>query len=93
MNNEIIQNEIEFSAATVVAMEELIAAENLGRDAAYRFMKSASWKGSVDKVDSCLIAKIIPPMTRFSPTGERTAKCTKVLNALHTIFTTSSSAV
>ena len=66
-------------------LEQIIASENLDRDAAYAFVRNAFRDGSVATTGTA-ISKVLPPVTRFSPTGERTKKRESVLEKLMGFF-------
>jgi type I restriction enzyme R subunit len=65
-------------------LEKIIENENLNRSATYAFIKNSFRDGGV-AVTGTAIAEVLPPVSRFSPTGERTQKRENVLNKL-TIF-------
>ena len=54
-------------------LEKIIDDENLNRDEAYRFIKNAFRDGSIPTTGTA-ITKVLPPVSRFSKTGERTKK-------------------
>jgi len=54
-------------------LEKIIKDENLNRDGAYRFIKNAFRDGSIPTTGTA-ITKVLPPVSRFSKTGERTKK-------------------
>jgi len=54
-------------------LEQIIKDENLNRDGAYRFIKNAFRDGSIPTTGTA-ITKVLPPVSRFSKTGERTKK-------------------
>jgi type I restriction enzyme, R subunit len=66
-------------------LEQIIADENLDSDAAYKFVKNAFRDGSVT-TSGTSISKVLPPVSRFSPTGERTKKRESVLAKLSNFF-------
>ncbi len=65
-------------------LDEIIAKENLDRDATYKFIKNAFRDGGIATAGTA-ITKVLPPVSRFSPTGERSKKRDSVLGKL-TIF-------
>jgi type I restriction enzyme R subunit len=69
----------------VEELEQIITNENLDRDATYTFIKNAFRDGSVATTGTA-ITKVLPPVSRFSPTGERTQKRESVLNKLTGFF-------
>lgn len=66
-------------------LEQIIKDENLDRDAAYKFVKNAFRDGSVATTGTA-ITKVLPPVSRFSKTGERTKKRESVLSKLSHFF-------
>jgi type I restriction enzyme R subunit len=66
-------------------LEKIIAAESLDHDATYSFIKNAFRDGSVTTTGTA-ISKVLPPVSRFSPTGERTKKREGVINKLSSFF-------
>lgn len=66
-------------------LEQIITSENLDHDATYAFVKNAFRNGNVATTGTA-ITKILPPVSRFSPTGERTKKRENVLDKLTRFF-------
>ena len=66
-------------------LEQIIAHENLDHDETYSFVRNAFRDGAVTTTGTA-IAKVLPPVTRFSPTGERTKKREGVLERLTSFF-------
>ncbi|MEI6552971.1 MAG: type I restriction endonuclease subunit R [bacterium] len=66
-------------------LEKIISNENLDHDATYTFIKNAFRDGGV-AVTGTAISKVLPPVSRFSPTGERTQKRESVLGKLTAFF-------
>ncbi|MEK7375783.1 MAG: type I restriction endonuclease subunit R, partial [Candidatus Margulisiibacteriota bacterium] len=66
-------------------LEKIIETEKLDRDATYTFVKNAFRDGGVPTTGTA-IAKVLPPVSRFSPTGERTKKRENVLDKLTRFF-------
>lgn len=66
-------------------LEEIIAAEGLDHDATYAFVRNAFRDGVVPTTGTA-ITHVLPPMSLFSPTGERTQKRESVLTKLTTFF-------
>lgn len=66
-------------------LEQIITNENLDHDETYKFVKNSFRDGSVATTGTA-VAKILPPVSRFSPTGERTKKRESVLNKLVNFF-------
>lgn len=54
-------------------LEQIIKDENLDSDETYKFIKNAFRDGNIPVMGTA-IAKILPPVSRFSKTGERTKK-------------------
>ena len=69
----------------VEELEQIIASESLDHDATYTFIKNAFRNGNVATTGTA-ITKILPPVSRFSPTGERTKKRENVLDKLKRFF-------
>jgi type I restriction enzyme R subunit len=72
-------------ARKVEELDKIIADENLDRDATYAFVRGAFRDGAVAGTGTA-IAKVLPPVTRFSPTGERAKKRESVLGKLSRFF-------
>jgi type I restriction enzyme R subunit len=66
-------------------LEQIITSENLDHDATYTFVRNAFRDGSVATTGTA-ITKVLPPVSRFSPTGERTQKRESVLDKLTSFF-------
>jgi type I restriction enzyme R subunit len=66
-------------------LEEIIRKENLDRDATLKFIENAFRNGRVPTTGTA-ITRILPPVSRFSPTGERTKKRESVLGKLMSYF-------
>jgi type I restriction enzyme R subunit len=66
-------------------LNQIIVNENLDRDATYKFVKNAFRDGSVPTAGTS-ISMVIPPVSRFSPTGERSQKRENVINKLTSFF-------
>ncbi len=66
-------------------LEQIITNENLDRDATYTFIKNSFKDGNV-AVTGTAISKVLPPVSRFSPSGERTQKRESVLTKLTDFF-------
>lgn len=66
-------------------LDKIIETENLDPEATYTFIKNAFRDGSVPATGTA-ISKVLPPVSRFSPTGERTQKRESVLNKLSSFF-------
>lgn len=66
-------------------LEKIISDENLDRDATYQFIHNSFRDGSVSSTGTA-ITKVLPPVSRFSQTGERTKKRESVLGKLTSFF-------
>lgn len=66
-------------------LEKIIENENLDREATYKFVNNAFRDGNVATTGTA-ISKVLPPVSRFSPTGERTQKRESVINKLTSFF-------
>ena len=66
-------------------LDRIIAEENLNRDEAYRFVMNAFRDGYVPQSGTA-ITKVLPPVSRFSPSGDRTRKRETVLEKLKSFF-------
>ena len=69
----------------VEELEQIIADEQLDHDATYKFVQNAFRNGSVATTGTA-IAKVLPPVSRFSPSGERSQKRESVLSKLTSFF-------
>lgn len=69
----------------VQELDQIIESESLDREATYRFIRNAFRDGSVPTTGTA-ISKVLPPVSRFSPTGERTQKRESVLTKLSNFF-------
>lgn len=66
-------------------LENIIDAENLDREATYKFVRNAFRDGNVATTGTSL-TNVLPPVSRFSPTGERTQKRENVISKLTNFF-------
>lgn len=66
-------------------LEQIIENENLDHDETYTFVRNAFRSGTVT-TSGTAIAKILPPVSRFSPGGERSMKRESVLDKLRNFF-------
>lgn len=66
-------------------LEQIIAQENLNRDETYSFVQNAFRNGTVSATGTAL-AKVLPPVSRFSPDGVRSRKRETVLEKLVHFF-------
>lgn len=69
----------------VEELEQIIANENLDPDATFAFVQNAFRDGGV-ATSGTAITKVLPPVSRFSPTGDRTKKRESVLSKLSGYF-------
>lgn len=69
----------------VEELDHIIEKEGLDHDATYSFIKNAFRDGHVAMTGTA-ITKVLPPVSRFSPDGERTKKRETVLNKLTNFF-------
>lgn len=65
--------------------DQIIAEENLKPEAAYTFINNAFKNGEIQSSGTAF-ASILPPVPRFSPTGDRTRKKETVLEKLIAFF-------
>lgn len=70
----------------VQELEMIIENENLDKEATYTFIKNAFSNGVVPETGTA-ISSILPPMSIFSPNGERLKKRESVLSKLTNFFT------
>ncbi|MCC7304317.1 type I restriction endonuclease subunit R [bacterium] len=77
------QNFVE--AKKVEELELIILNENLDREATYAFIKNAFRDGAVATTGTA-IAKVLPPVSRFTETGDRTKKRETVIEKLTNFF-------
>jgi len=66
-------------------LEKIIEDENLDPESTHKFIKNAFRDGNV-ATNGTAISKILPPVSRFSPNGERTQKRESVLSKLTGFF-------
>lgn len=66
-------------------LDAIIDSEGLDRDATYAFIKNAFRNGSVMTTGTA-ISGVLPPVSRFSPTGERSKKRESVIGKLTVFF-------
>lgn len=66
-------------------LEQIIESENLDRDATYAFVQNSFRDGNVATTGTAL-TRVLPPVSRFSPGGERTKKRESVLEKLTGFF-------
>lgn len=66
-------------------LDEIIEAEKLDKEETYKFINNAFRDGYVQTTGTGL-AKILPPVSRFTPTGERTQKRETVIEKIKAFF-------
>lgn len=66
-------------------IDRIIAEENLDKTETYKFIQNAFRDGYVQTTGTGL-TKILPPVSRFSPTGERTMKRETVIEKIKAFF-------
>jgi type I restriction enzyme R subunit len=66
-------------------LDRIIAEENLDKEETYKFVHHAFRDGYVQTSGTDL-ARILPPVSRFSPTGERTRKRESVIEKIKAFF-------
>lgn len=66
-------------------LDSIIESEKLDHEATYTFINNAFRDGSIPATGTA-ISKVLPPVSRFSPTGERTKKRESVINKLSNFF-------
>ncbi len=69
----------------VEELEQIIKTEELDYEATYKFIKNSFRDGSI-AVSGTAITKVLPPVSHFSPDGERTKKRETVLTKLTNFF-------
>ncbi|WP_129671894.1 type I restriction endonuclease subunit R [Candidatus Chloroploca sp. Khr17] len=66
-------------------LEEIIKLENLNHDETYKFVRNAFRNGTIATTGTAL-SNVLPPVSRFSPGGERSKKRERVLDTLTHFF-------
>ena len=66
-------------------LDSIITAENLDKDATYNFINNAFKDGYI-QITGTAITKVLPPVSRFTPDGERTKKRDTVIEKLSAFF-------
>jgi len=66
-------------------LDRIINDENLDKDEAYKFITNAFRDGYLQSTGTAL-SKVLPPVSRFNPTGDRTKKRESVLEKLSAFF-------
>jgi type I restriction enzyme R subunit len=72
-------------AKKIEELDDIIRQEDLNRDATYDFVRSSFRNGSVAATGTAL-TNVLPAVSRFSPTGERTKKRESVLAKIIRFF-------
>ncbi|MBN2764913.1 MAG: type I restriction endonuclease subunit R [Paludibacteraceae bacterium] len=72
-------------AKKVEELDQIINDENLDKDETYKFITNAFRDGYVQSTGTA-ISKVLPPVSRFTPTGDRTKKRESVLEKLSSFF-------
>jgi type I restriction enzyme R subunit len=72
-------------AKKVEELDRIIHDEKLDKDETYKFIQNAFRDGFVQSTGTA-ITKVLPPVSRFSPTGERTKKRETVIEKLIAFF-------
>jgi type I restriction enzyme R subunit len=66
-------------------LDKIISEEHLDKEETYRFVNNAFRDGYVQTTGTGL-AKILPPVSRFTATGERTQKREAVIEKIKAFF-------
>lgn len=66
-------------------LDKIIESENLDKEATYSFIRNAFRDGSIPDTGTAL-SNVLPPVSRFSPGGERTQKRESVIGKLSKYF-------
>jgi len=66
-------------------LEKIIKEENLNHDETYKFIKNAFRDGNIPTTGTAL-TKVLPPVSRFSKTGERTKKRETIIEKFTRFF-------
>ncbi len=66
-------------------LDSIITEENLDKDETYKFINNAFRDGFVQSTGTS-IAKVLPPVSRFTATGDRTKKRDTVIEKLSAFF-------
>ena len=73
------------NAKKIEELDAIITEEGLNRDETYKFITNSFNSGFIQETGTAF-AKILPPVSRFSPSGERTLKRESVLEKLSAFF-------
>jgi type I restriction enzyme R subunit len=66
-------------------LDQIISDEGLDKEGTYKFIQNSFRDGYVQTTGTGL-AKILPPVSRFTPTGERTQKRETVIEKIKAFF-------
>lgn len=69
----------------VEELDRIVAEENLNKEATYRYVDNAFRDGYLQTLGTAM-AQVLPPISRFTPTGDRTIKRETVLEKLKDFF-------
>lgn len=72
-------------AKKIEELEHIINEENLDKEETYKFITNSFRDGYIQTTGTEL-TKVLPPVSRFTPTGERTKKKESVLEKLMAFF-------
>lgn len=72
-------------AKKIEELDQIITDENLDKDATYKFITNAFRDGYI-QTSGTAITKVLPPVSRFTPTGDRTKKRETVLEKFGVFF-------
>src|SRR5574344_1741018 len=72
-------------AKKVEELDKIIEEESLNKEETYHFINNAFRDGYVQTTGTA-ITKVLPPVSRFTPTGDRTKKRESVLEKLSSFF-------
>ena len=72
-------------AKKIEELDQIINDENLDKEETYKFITNAFRDGYVQSTGTAL-SKVLPPVSRFTPTGDRTKKRESVLEKLSSFF-------
>jgi type I restriction enzyme R subunit len=72
-------------AKKVEELDQIINDENLDKDETYKFITNAFRDGYVQTTGTA-ITKVLPPVSRFTPTGDRTKKRESVIEKFTSFF-------
>ena len=71
--------------AIIEELDQIIDEENLNRNKTYTFIKNAFRDGNIPTTGTA-ITKVLPPLSRFSQTGERTKKRESIIEKFTKFF-------